>query len=126
MGAAWAIVSVEPDRPAPTAAQQNPEDAAKRQKDEADFQAAVMLARALRDSMNNPASFKLEQAARMEDGSLCFSYRATNAFNAIMPGHAVHSGTRFLATGQKGFETLWRQKCGGKAGVDITYIRRAM
>jgi hypothetical protein len=77
--------------------------------------------------MKNPASFKLEQASRMKDGTLCLSYRATNSFNAIVPGRAVISKTTIATSDDESrFVPLWNKLCANKSGEDISYIRRAL
>jgi hypothetical protein len=100
--------------------------AAAKDKENREFSAAVMLARGLKQSMKNPASFQLEQAIKMQDGSFCFMYRATNSFNAIVPGHAVFS-TEGLATSddRQKFARAWKRSCDGKTGRDLAgEIRR--
>ena len=36
--------------------------------------------------MKNPELFVLSTALEMDDGTLCVMYRATNSFDAIVPG----------------------------------------
>lgn len=107
-----------PKSPAPTAAEIASEQ---------EFQRAVMLTRRLRDSMKNPASFQLESAIKMADGSLCLTYRATNSFNAIVLGRTVVTAAGAAASNDGAlFPKLWNQHCGNKTGSDITYLRRAL
>lgn len=95
-------------------------------KEDAEWRMMVLKARLLKQSMKNPESFKLESLLKMADGSLCFSYRATNSFNAIVPGYAVAAGEKLLADGNAGFDQLWAKRCAGKHGDDFTHARRAI
>ena len=63
---------------------------------EAKFQADVLAVRQLRANMKNPASFNLDTAIRLDDGTLCLSYRDTNSFNAIVPGRAIITKQRLF------------------------------
>lgn len=116
-----ASVEISPEE---KAAQASREEA--KRKEDAEWRATVLLTRSLKQSMKNPDSFKLEQLLKMTDGSLCYTYRATNSFNAIIPGHAVQSGGAFLASGADGFSALWNKKCAKKQGDDLTHIRMAL
>ena len=55
-------------------------------KAEARWQRQVAALGSLRQSMKNPELFVLSTALEMDDGTLCVMYRATNSFNAIVPG----------------------------------------
>jgi hypothetical protein len=70
----------------------------------------------LRNSMKNPDSFKLVDALEMKDGTLCIDYRATNSFNAIVPGRAVITNKNIIATGHDQFVAQGNARCGGKVG----------
>jgi hypothetical protein len=83
----------------------------------------VLLIRALRNKMKNPATFKLENALRMKDGTLCLTYRAANSFNAIILERAVIDTK---TTGASTEVTAWNKYCGGKTGTDISYIKSAI
>lgn len=79
----------------------------------------------LKGSMKNPASFQLEQALRMDDGTLCLSYRATNSFNAIVPGQAVISAGKIVTSDTRPeFVRRWNSRCADKSGVVVTYLRQ--
>lgn len=109
--------------PATTAPVRTPEPAA----EEARFQKDAAAVRSLKASMKNPASFKMEQALRMDDGTLCVTYRATNSFNAIVPGRAVVAAGKIVTSDQADvFPTRWNSRCVGKRGSDVTYIRQAI
>ncbi len=99
----------------------------KKAEEDARWTREVVSLRVLRKSMKNPDSFKLEDAIRMASGALCVTYRATNSFNAIVPGRAVVLKDR-IATSDDGdkFPVTWNRHCGGKSGEDVSYIRRAI
>ena len=110
-----------------TPAEMSPEEKAKKAADDARWVREVVTMSQLRKSMKNPASFNLEQALRMKDGTLCLSYRATNSFNAIVPGQAVISKTTIATSDDKSrLVPLWNKLCANKSGEDISYIRRAL
>jgi hypothetical protein len=101
--------------------------ARKAEKDESNrrFQAAVQGAIALREAMKNPDSFSLETVIRHADGSLCYTYRAANSFNAIIPGSAVITPTAGAASGDPAFAKLWNQHCKGY-GEEIANVGYAL
>jgi hypothetical protein len=100
-------------------------DAIQRVKDE-QFQEAVRIAIALRESMKNPDSFNLEHVVRTDAGALCYDYRATNSFNAIIPGHAVIAHGKAGVSGEAGFNALWAKNCAGKPGVSMDHVAYAI
>jgi hypothetical protein len=73
---------------------------------------AVLAVDQLKQSMKNPASFELEQVLRMDDGTLCIKYHATNSFNAIVPGYAIIRQNRISAEG-------WNRYCADKSGEEF-------
>jgi hypothetical protein len=79
----------------------------------------------LRESMKNPDSFKLERVVRMPDGSLCYTYRAANSFNAIIPGQAVFSPTKTAMSGSVEFPFLWSKHCKGY-GSEVENVAYAL
>jgi len=84
----------------------------------------VMAVQVLKRSMKNPDSFKLESALRMKDGTLCLNYRATNSFNAVVPGAAVIAQkTAATSDDRDKFRPLWNKHCAGKQGEDVKVIR---
>lgn len=89
------------------------------------FQIAVQGAIALREMMKNPDSFSLERVNRMPDGSLCYTYRATNSFNAIIPGQAVFSPTETAISGSANFPMLWSKHCKGY-GAEVANVAYAL
>lgn len=127
---AWGLSDKGPSSPSPSppaSAKKPPAPTAAEIAAEQEFQRAVMMTRRLRDSMKNPASFQLESAIKMPDGSLCLTYRATNSFNAIVPGRTVVTAGGVAASNDGAlFPKLWNQHCGNRAGSDITYLRRAL
>jgi hypothetical protein len=86
----------------------------------------VTLVKAVRQSMKNPASFQLEQVLRMDDGTLCLTYYATNSFNAVIRGRTAIAKGKAVSSGESNFVPFWNKHCGGKAGTDISYIRQAI
>lgn len=84
------------------------------------FQKALAGARALRSSVNNPASFQLEYAFAPGADVLCYRYRATNAFNAVVLQHFVVEGS---FTSQDVAD--WNPRCAGRSGMDYTEQVRA-
>jgi hypothetical protein len=74
--------------------------------------------RSIRDSMKNPASFELVDVTKMDDGTLCVTYRGTNSFNAITTEYVA-----VLSNAQIG---RWNKVCAGKSGRDLTYIKYAI
>ena len=84
-------------------------------KAEARWQRQVAALGSLRQSMKNPESFVLSTALEMDDGTLCVMYRATNSFNAIVPGQAVITATAIHTS-----DDTWNSRCGGKRGTDKT------
>lgn len=82
---------------------------------------AAMGAKQLRDSMRNPDSFKLSKLVIMEDGAVCYHYRAQNGFGGMNVGMAVLAPDGRLRTDdQNGFRALWKSECAGKTGIEET------
>lgn len=88
--------------------EQRAAEAEAKAKSEAEFQRVVTVARALKASAKNPASFELVDALYMPSGAVCITYRATNSFNAIVTDNA--------AIGKDGKSGDWNKLCGGKTG----------
>jgi hypothetical protein len=79
------------------------------------------MAKALRGSMRNPDSFKLASVLFMNDGSVCYTYRAQNGFGGMNAGYAVLSATGSFKTEQaRGFTRLWSRYCANQKGYDQT------
>lgn len=93
---------------------------AKRKRDEI-FTKQVLAVRQLKAGMKNPDSFKLESAVVTDDGTLCVFYRATNSFNAVVPGYATIRKDRIYTGNEQ-----WSRHCAGKTGEDKTYLRQAL
>jgi hypothetical protein len=107
---------------AAVAAKDKADEEKRKQVENARFQSAVWAAITVRESMKNPDSFRLKQTLRKADGSLCFSYRATNSFNAIITGHAVYASGKLAISGNPQFATHWAKYCSGKSGDDLDTI----
>jgi hypothetical protein len=96
---------------------------AKTKIDEARFQMGSLYARVLKKNMKNPDSFKLEQVILTAEGMYCFEYRATNSFNAVVPGRAyVGNGKSGTSDSGNGFAAQWNRYCGGKPGDSMSTI----
>ena len=94
---------------------------AQKAKSEAEFQSVVKGAKMLKSSMKNPDSFKLNSAIKMDDGTICYQYRSTNSFNAIVPGY-------FVSFANKGSQSVgdWNKFCAEKSGTDYSHARQAL
>ena len=90
-------------------------------KEDQEFQHVLLAAKLLKQGMKNPDAFKLASAVMLKDGTICFEYRSTNSFNAIVPG-------TFALTPDKGSanEKDWHKYCAGKAGTNYTSVRQAL
>lgn len=79
---------------------------------ESRFQEALIYARVLKKSMKNPDSFKLETVIRTPVGIFCYEYRATNSFNAVVPGKAfVGAGKSGTSDSGPSFAGQWNKHC---------------
>jgi hypothetical protein len=105
----------------PSTAQSKPAPSAADVKKEADFQQVVNAARWVKKSVKNPKSFELEYAGYTDGGTVCIKYRATNSFNAIVPGVYVMSNTVSGDTA-----ALWNKHCSGHPITDFTHARQAL
>jgi hypothetical protein len=94
---------------------------------EARFQTGLSIAIMLRESMKNPASFRLERTIRTEGGVFCYWFRATNSFNAIVPGQALSYSGRLHVTGEDDFDGWWQGFCNtGSTSENFDIIPYAM
>jgi len=111
------MASPTPSTPAVTPAQ-----AAAKQKDEAAFERAVAGAKQLRESMRNPDSFKLTQTLIMDNGAVCYEYRAQNGFGGLNVGKAVLSPNgQFKSDESDGFSVPWNKHCAHKTATDSAW-----
>jgi predicted nucleic acid-binding Zn-ribbon protein len=80
----------------------------------------------LKKTMKNPDSFKLDSALSTPAGALCFEYRGTNTFNAIVPAKAVVApGATQVATGSdQQVAVAWNKHCANTAGDEIGAVLR--
>lgn len=100
---------------------------AKKRIDDARFQEGLLYARVLKKSMKNPDSFKLELVTRTAAGMFCFEYRATNSFNAIVPGRAfIGEGKSGSSDDGDGFAAQWNRHCGGRSGDNLSTVAYAI
>lgn len=95
--------------------------AEERQK-EAEFQLVLVGAKALKARAKNPDAFKLERALLMPSGTICYEYRGTNSFNAVVLEQAAWTdkgGTTDAAA--------WNKHCAGKSGgKDYSHARAVL
>lgn len=91
------------------------------------FQANVAAVKRLRAAMKNPRSFELVDAMQTPDGTLCVVYRATNSFNAVVPGQAIVRAGKISTSAQGDeFRDQWNARCYKKRGEDMVHIRQAL
>lgn len=67
--------------------------------------------------MRNPDSLKLKKVLGMDDGTICYEYRAQNGLAGMNRGFAV------LLPGAKSLTTAtgaWNKHCAHKSGYDVT------
>lgn len=88
---------------------------------EAQFRTVVAGARWLKQNMHNPASFELVSATMIDDKAICYEYRGTNSFNAIVLNRRVITDNV-----NSGDRKEWNKHCAGKSGTDFTHARRAI
>lgn len=138
----WLFGAFDPPKPAnaPVAAalqtpveltpEQKAEQAAKKAENDAEnarFARDVAVVRQLKSSMKNPASFDLEDAIRMDDGTLCLSYRTTNSFNAVIFGEAVITKERiYTSDNRTSYVAQYKKLCANKAGKRMRHMRWAL
>lgn len=108
-------------QPIPVAKSPTPEQVAENKKRETEFQMVVIGAKALRESMKNPDSFNMNSAGMTQDGSICYEYRSTNSFNAVVAGKFVISKKGGSAEG-----AAWNKYCAGKSATDYTHATHAL
>jgi hypothetical protein len=100
----------------------SPQEQQKKTKDEQQFQFAVSGAKKLMDAMRNPDSFKLSSALFMDDGAICYEYRAQNGFGGMNVGRAVLTAKGIIKTNEmEGGSKLWNRECANKSGYDNTW-----
>jgi len=88
---------------------------------------ALLGAQQLKQTMKDPESFKLRAAVLMDDGTVCYNYRAKNSFGAELPGSAVIVRRKndiqlLVEQSSQGFATAWNKRCANKNGEDLTQI----
>lgn len=90
-------------------------------REEAEFKRVVLVARSIKAASKNPDSFKLESAMLTAAGTVCVEYRATNSFNAVVPGYASSREDKISTSAGD-----WNRHCAGKTGKDYKYVRQAL
>lgn len=110
-----------PTQPAPVANAITPAQAAENNKRETEFQTVVMGAKMVKAGQKNPASFHLTSAGMTPEGSICYKYRSTNSFNAVVPGTYVIS-----KSGGSAEAAAWNKYCAGKSATDYSHASEAL
>lgn len=105
VGLSWAVKRMEGPSYTPTAPAED--------KDRSFVFAAV---KTLQQSVKNPDSFTLTRAFFTTDGFACIDYRATNSFNAVVPGRAVISLD--VASSE---DADWWKYCTNKTGKTYSF-----
>jgi hypothetical protein len=96
-------------------------DAAADPQRERDFQAVVAGAAWLKRNTKNPASFELVSATKFGDQAICYVYRGTNSFGAVVTNHHV------IADKVNSDEAKdWNRHCTGSGGADFTIAKHAL
>jgi hypothetical protein len=109
------------NNPSTASTPSSPVESVQKQKDEANWRRAVLGAKTLESAMRNPDSFKLSQALIMDNGSVCYQYRAQNGFGGMNIEHAVLTASgKFKNENESGFRTLWNKECANKTGSEKT------
>lgn len=107
--------------------EQRAAEAAAKLIEEREFQLAVRAAKILKAGMKNPASFQLTEAVRTDEGVLCFEYRGTNSFNAVVPSYAViPPGGQPAAGPLRDVAKAWNKHCANRQATDMMHIVHAM
>lgn len=88
---------------------------------EAQFQKIVNILKTVKQNTKNPKSFELVSAGLTGLDVVCIQFRATNSFNAVVPGVYVVTDKESGSTTK-----LWNTHCGGQQLTDFTYARRAL
>ena len=74
--------------------------------------------------MKNQDSFNLENTVYSPSDAFCFNYRATNSFNAIVPGRAVKYPGGFASDGDRNFSfAIAGRKTQGALAVESVLFR---
>ena len=85
----------------------------------AELRGVVILLKAFKETLNDPSSFDVKSALKMDDGTLCLEYRARNAFNALIFQRTVIRDSRLLP----GVDD-WNKYCAGKRGEEFERAKR--
>lgn len=105
----------------PPKLQKNPEQLAAEQKQEAEFQRVVLVAKLVKRSAKDPDSFNLTFAGMTDKGAVCLEYRAKNSFNAVVSGYYVAAGNANGDTAE-----LWNRHCAKQSIRDYSTAKHAL
>ena len=116
-GAESSSASIATQQPVKT-----PEQIALEAKADGEIQAAIVMGKAIKASMKNPASFKLKSFLIYPGGATCYEYSGANSFNAVIPGRAVYlpAKTKVLTQDADGnrFVKAWNDICTKSGGAE--------
>lgn len=107
------------EREAAKTPEQRAAEATARANEELRVTAAMRTQKLVREHAKNPASLQFEQLGISERGdTICGRYRATNSFNAVVPGIVVATPNGYS------FEPAhWKKHCANAAGLfDMTSV----
>ena len=83
------------------------------------WQASLDAAARLKNAARNPDSFRLVHADYMDDGAVCYQYRAQNGFGGMGMGNAVFTPDAHLFNDDSSrFRARWHRYCAHRTGVD--------
>lgn len=82
---------------------------------EAAFQKAILMARAVKANANDPASIDVFEAFQMTDGTTVIKYRGRNSFNALVVNVAILTPDGKAVQGsEKAVAKTWNRYVAGK------------
>lgn len=85
---------------------------------------AIAGARTLREAMRNPNSFAVAKVFAIEDGAICYTYRAQNGFGGMNQGQAIlFPDNTMKSSTESGFARAWNKACTA-SGWDLTSVAK--
>jgi len=98
----------------------DPRTVAEKKKEDERATRALAGAMQLKKNMRNPDSFKVSSVIAMDDGAVCYEYRAENGFGGMNAERAVLlKNNNFKISSMDDFPEYWNKKCAGKSGEDL-------
>ena len=87
----------------------------------------AQMAKVLRDSMHDPASFVLTEVIFTDEGAGCYEYRARNGYNALRSGKAVFTGIGFITSDkQSDLVQAWNRYCTKPGKSIVNYVNQSV